>query len=347
MISKLNFSFIKNQINKLLLTEDASPLFKKESEFFNQNINFNICKFGIKNKNKIFYVIKRTPGAGLFSNVTFVINHLRICDKFKFIPIIDMENFTTIYNEKEKINNTYNSWEYYFEKINKYSLSEVYKSQNVILTNNNFFSSFSHNISNTQFRKIGKKYFKVKKKIIEYANNFYKKKLNLKTLAIHYRGTSYKTSANHPYPATNEQTINYIKYLLKKNKYKKIFLCTEDLGFFNAMKKNFKSNLIYINSFRSFKDDAFKIYPRKIHRYKLGLEILLEALIISKCHGFLHAITNVSMYVKYLDKKRSLKYFTIDNGINTSNEFIAPYKWFYKKNAPQILGGFKKKIFNE
>ena len=106
MISKLNFSFIKNQINKLLLTEDASPLFKKESGFFNQNINFNICKFGIKNKNKIFYVIKRTPGAGLFSNVIYVLNHLLVAEKNKFIPIIDMENFTTIYNEKEKINNT-------------------------------------------------------------------------------------------------------------------------------------------------------------------------------------------------------------------------------------------------
>ena len=44
-----------------------------------------------------------------------------------------MENFTTIYNEQEKINNTYNAWEYYFEKINKYSLKEVYNSQNVIL----------------------------------------------------------------------------------------------------------------------------------------------------------------------------------------------------------------------
>ena len=28
-----------------------------------------------------------------------------------------MENFTTIYNEQEKINNTYNAWEYYFEKL--------------------------------------------------------------------------------------------------------------------------------------------------------------------------------------------------------------------------------------
>ena len=40
-----------------------------------------------------------------------------------------MENFTTIYNEREKINNTYNAWEYYFEKLNKYTLNEVYNSE--------------------------------------------------------------------------------------------------------------------------------------------------------------------------------------------------------------------------
>ena len=72
------------------------------------------------------------------------------------------------------------------------------------------------------------------------------------------------------------------------------------------MKKSFPTNLYYLDTFRSRKDNAFKIYPRKLHRYKLGLEILLEALIISKCQGFLHAITNVSMYVKYLDKKNNL-----------------------------------------
>ena len=36
----------------------------------------------------------------MFSNLIFVLNHLIICEKHKFIPIIDMENFPTIYNEK-------------------------------------------------------------------------------------------------------------------------------------------------------------------------------------------------------------------------------------------------------
>jgi hypothetical protein len=346
MLSNLmNISRIKKKITNLILKENALPLFINQKKLFKNSIKFNICTFGNKNRDKVFYVIRRSPGAGLFSNVIYVLNHLQIAEQNNFIPIVDMENFTTIYNEKEKIDNTYNAWEYYFEKINKYSLKDVYKSQNVILGNNTFYKCFSHNILEQKFYRIGKKYIKIKKNIIQEAKNFCKNNLDSNTLAIHYRGTSYKTSANHPYPATTEQSLEYINFLIKKYDYKKIFLCTEDLTFFNAMKNEFKSNLFYINSFRSSKDNAFKIYPRKQHRYKLGLEILQEALIISKCQGFLHSITNVSMYVKYLDNKKKLKYFTLNNGINTSNEFIAPYTWFYKKIFPEVLGGFKKKIF--
>ena len=113
------------------------------------------------------------------------------------------------------------------------------------------------------------------------------------------------------------------------------------------MNKNFKSNLYSLNSYRSFKDDAFKIYPRKNHRYKLGKEILVESLIISKCNGFLHADTNVSEFVKFLDKQNKIRFFFLDNGLNTSNEYLAPYLWYFKNIAHEALGGFKKIKYNK
>ena len=128
---------IKNFISSILLNEDALPLFYRNKNKVS-DIKLNLYSFGNKNKNKIFYVIRRSPGAGLFSNVIYVLNHLSLIEKTNFIPIIDMENFTTIYNEKNKVEKTFNAWEYYFEKLNKYTLKEVYQSQNVILTNNNF-----------------------------------------------------------------------------------------------------------------------------------------------------------------------------------------------------------------
>ena len=65
-----------------------------------------INSFGKKNPNKFFYVIKvdKNGGGGLFSNVLFVLNHLEISKRHNFIPVIDMKNFPTRYNENKKIN---------------------------------------------------------------------------------------------------------------------------------------------------------------------------------------------------------------------------------------------------
>ena len=153
------------------------PLFKKKTEIQKRILGKNykyIVKENYKNKNKVFYVIRRSPGAGMFSNVNYVINHLKVCDQYNFIPVVDMENFTTIYNERGKINNTYNAWEYYFEKLNKYSLSEVYNSQNVILTSQFYQNNMETDIYKKDYFKYLKN-IKIKKKFYKKANNFFKK----------------------------------------------------------------------------------------------------------------------------------------------------------------------------
>ena len=330
------FIFIK----KYLLDNVAAPLFKKNKIIKGLNINLN--SFGNLNKNKIFYVIRRSPGAGLFSNLIYVLNHLKIAKQYNFIPFIDMQNFFTIYNENNKVDKTYNAWEYYFNQVSNYKIDEIYKSKKIILTNNNFYKSFSHDISNREYRKLASKFVKVKKKFTIYADEFIKNNFEKKTLGIHYRGTSYKTSANHPFPATKKQIINYCEFLIKKYDYKKIFLCTEDKYIFDELTKEFKGKICFLkNSYRSYRDDAFKKKVRKNHRYNLGKEILIESLILSKCQGFLHAKTNVSEFVKFLDDKKKIKYFYLDNGNNSSNEYIAMWLWYYKNTFPSFLGGFK------
>ena len=171
------------------------------------------------NPGKVFYVIQRHPGTGIFSNLTFVINHIKIALDMGFIPIVDMENYTNIYNENKKICNTYNSWEYYYEQISPYTLEEVYKSKNIILTSSTFYSEidFSYNITDKkELLDIFYKYIKVKRnkfKTIQYL----KKKLfhNKRVLGVHFRGTGYKYGRN-PYPVTANQLINKINEILEK-----------------------------------------------------------------------------------------------------------------------------------
>ena len=169
------------------------------------------------------------------------------------IPIIDMENYITLYNCKIKINNSYNVWDYYFNPVSKYKLDEVYKSKNVIICDNRtskkgfsisnfksnfkFFNGFEY--LDNRHKKIVKKYIKFNKKIIDKINRFTKKKFkNNKILGVCFRGSDQKKSAYQPYPPTEKQLIYSTNYLLKKYKFDKIYLCTEDNDFLNLFKKS-------------------------------------------------------------------------------------------------------------
>ena len=76
---------LKKIIKKKIILETPELIFSGD-ENGHQNLNHSkILSLGDENPDKTFYVIKRTPGTGLFSNVVFVLNHLVIAEKFGFI----------------------------------------------------------------------------------------------------------------------------------------------------------------------------------------------------------------------------------------------------------------------
>ena len=64
---------INKLLKKNLLKEDALPLFQKKNKDIQQDLNLNLCNFGKLNPKKFFYVIRRSPGAGLLSIVLLLI----------------------------------------------------------------------------------------------------------------------------------------------------------------------------------------------------------------------------------------------------------------------------------
>lgn len=331
---------IKNFI-KEKLTLQTPPLLKCFSKHRSNN-NFSVIKkFGKLHKDKIFYVIKRTPGAGLFSNVVFVLNHLMIAKKFNFIPVVDMDNYKTIYNEKTKIFNTYNAWNYYFQNVSNYMLEEVYCSNKVIITSDIFYPFFLYNMDDKNFNIFNKKNFFIKKKFIKIATIFKKKYFGKKTLGIHFRGTSYKKSAGHPLPATKKQMYSLTKKIVNEEQIDKIFLATEERDYLDFFNKKFPNKIFYINSsYRSNSNDAFEKYPRPNHRYKLGREVLIETLLLSMSDIFIYINSNVSSAALALNLNKKQKKIRIDNGFNSKNVFIASVYWYYKI----IISNYFKKI---
>ena len=118
-----------------------------------------------------------------------------------------------------------------------------------------------------------------------------------------------------------------------------------DLKFDINKYPKFKDKIIYIpSSFRSNSNNAFKIYPRKNHRYKLGREALIETSLLSKCDGLIYVTSNIASAAIAWNLNKSQKQFKIDNGINSKNLILSNFLWFIRGMLPELLGGFKKTL---
>lgn len=337
---------MKNIIRKIIYQRFYQPILDKKVSYPKKKFFF--INKGTLNPDKIFYVIQRYPGFGLFSNLAFVLNHIKIAKSLGFVPIVDMQNFPTIYNEKNKIFNTLNSWEYYFDQLSNFSLEEVYKSKNVILTDNRFYSDdldfFSNITDSKDLIDILNNDIKLKKNKLNLIKSV-KKKLfqDKKILGVHFRGTTYKT-AGVVYAIAPNQMINKINEILSKEKYDKIFLVTEDLGNFNSIINYFGDKVVFLKTSKRGKSDldVWDNYSRNRHRYKLGRDILVETYLLSFCDGFIDIETNPRAIAHGLNLNPNQKRYTIDNGHNKSWPIFnhIKYSWYLKNMLPEKFGGF-------
>ena len=341
-------NFVKKKIINILIKHRSDKPIKIKSKIKENNFKtrFVINNFGNKNKDKIFYIIRVAKGGGgLFSNVLFVLNHLKISDKHGFIPIIDMENFPSLYNEKKKVLSTKNSWEYYFEPISKFKLKDVYNSKNVILTTDFSNDEMSKNYKNDKNLKfLFQKYIKIKNQYLKNVKKFADKNFKgKKVLAVHFRGTDMKKYPNHPLPPTITQITHLIDKAIKKYKFNLIFIVTEEKKYLDILKKKYGKKICYRDSFRSNKLKVFDLNIRKQHRYQMGVDALEDTLLMSKSNYLICSRSNMSEVASLMLRKKTYV-MEIKNGFNPNRILISQFNWHIKRLLPKILGGFEKKI---
>ena len=340
-------NFLKSILRATLIT----PIVNKDKNFINNiKVEYNkILNFGDKNKNLIFYIIKRNfLATGFFSNIFFVIDHLNYALKNRLVPFVDMENFTTVYNEKNIVNNTRNSWEYYF--YNFFKKKNIYKSCKVIFSNNlrNTKDIFK---KNNKFKKIFKKYIKIlPQHLIKYKQIksiiFGKKE---KILGISISGGLQKIVRRHYFPLKPEEILEISKKIYVAENCTKVFLVTRDLDYYNKLKDYYKDKFIEYDLLRSKStflgshNIHFEQYCRKNHRYKLGQETLIDGLLLSKTPILLCDYTNISLFA-FLNSKKNTTYL-IRSDLNSNNIFLARWLWYLKCYFPIIFGKIKYKIF--
>lgn len=304
--------------------------------------NVKYKSFGEKNPDKTFYVIYREAmHSGFFSNFDCIVRHIKSIEGTNLIPVVDFKNFKTLYNEENPINDTQNAWEYYFEQPSGYSLEEVYQSKHVLFCD----GQFPHNIKikPEEINEAYKKAFKVKNYVLDLVNKYEEKFENNKVVGVHFRGKDMNICPNHWFGPTIKQMFKYTDEIITKYNIDKIFLITEEKLYLDAFIKKYGNMVIYSDALRVPKINIFNITPRENHRYLLGLEVLIDFILLLKCKGILSTKSNIGDIAKIINSDYDFSYY-LYNGSNSKNRYIAKYLYRIKKLLPKGFGGLLDEI---
>ncbi len=293
--------------------------------------------FGDQNPDKTFYVIWRDNlGSGFFSNFSQVISHIMLAESFDMIPVVDYQNFKTLYNTDEPVNGSLNAWEYYFKTLSGYTLDEVYSSKRVFLADG--WAPQLYPATPRKYRQFYNEHIHLQDNVKTRIDNYAGSIAAIKTLGIHFRGKEMNFTPRHAFGPTIPQIFAATDALMEEFGFEQIFLVTEELSYLDAFVRRYGNRVLYTDAFRTRTKNYFNINPRPQHRYLLGLEILTDAELLSKCQGLLGSSTGPMYYA--LAKSNSLEVVDfIYNGLNSSNYFIAKFMYGIRKRLPTGRGG--------
>ncbi len=271
-------------------------------------------------KAKYYVIIRSEGGAGFFSNYFWVMGHVAFAEKMGYIPVVDMENYPTLYSEGEPVDGTNNAWNYYFENIGNVGLDEVYASGRYVVGKDKYLTKYAEKYSMFPYRypsermiayyaPIIKKNLRIKESLV----NEYKREWIEKTsgsnniLGIHIRGTDMKNNLGHPMPAPVSEYIRRTHEMLEKHPdINRIFLATDENEIKEAYEQEFEGSAatLFMNeAFRAWDDGHVKKTglhemkldnPRPHHKYLLGKEVLRDAWFLSRCQYLLCGHSNIT-----------------------------------------------------
>lgn len=303
----------------------AKALLNIETKFDNLDLKRIPKNYKIRSGPVYYIIFIKNKGHGFFSNFYHVLFHISIANFYNWVPVIDMQNFPTLYNEREKIFSTKNAWEYYFNQKKK--LSNInFKKDKVIFSDGDFNIKFfkDHYYGNEEyFYNLYKKNITIKKNIIDHVKTFKKKYFkNHQVIGVHWRGTDittakYKNSKSILYQYRKKITIDdfskKIDRIIKKKKNFKIFLSTDEEDYLKQFKNLYGSKVIFTNSYRSKTSASIHLgskYNRTLHRYKLGFEVLVDSLLLSDTDLIIcrkSNVTNAAILFNYKKKRKIIE----------------------------------------
>jgi hypothetical protein len=255
-----------------------------------------------------------------------VLQGLDHADLSGHLPVIDMERYRTRYNEDDDsgVLGTRNAWEYYFEQPAGITVSQALQLDPLEYRGDvigRFISGPEDDLSQAlveRGRELVKRFVRVKPYVLAKADAVLPPGVHGDVLGVHVRGTDMRRGycASHPIPAPPLAHLEEAAALDREHAFTRVFLASDESETVELFQKQFGDRLLTINAHRtSAAQETSHSYewlfeaPRELHRYHLGLEVLLDALLLSRCGSLLCGISNVSRAASYFSEDRqSVRY---------------------------------------
>ncbi|MDE7324007.1 MAG: hypothetical protein K2N73_15100 [Lachnospiraceae bacterium] len=298
---------------------------------------------GPLNSNKIiYYIAENNKNLGFFAMYRYWLEYLYFADVCGYIPVINVGSEFS-YADMEKVNETRNPFEYYFNQPALIGVKSAKMSRNVInadivhrqMVELIFTGKYCNYKANKRYMNamgyIVKKYMRFNQSTWEYIS-MGMNQLNIdkgKILGVHIRGTDFRASYNnHPVYITEEECFKEIDVLLYKKPYTRIFVATDDSRILKRFVEKYERRICYYDDIiRSDKNQsvAFSKNSRKNHKYLLGLEVIRDMYTLSVCSGLVAGVSQVAICAHINKLARGEHYEDIkiiDKGLNDNSHIF-------------------------
>jgi len=272
-------------------------------------------------KEEKFVIGSHSAGAGMFSALSGVLNNLAWCERHGKTPVVywgqegwvpsraPLQTCEAPYYQQEGYNGSTNVWEYYFEPVSheKYIPGDQiicgYCVPDEDLVPMGHTETIPVLVNRERRKKIKQyldKYVKVKSSVMQKANIFYETHIKgRKTIAIHLRGTD---KIREMARAKTEDICQVANEYAAKHPGCQFFVCTDELSLLTMAQELLHGKVVTYDACRSVNGKPLHLdHSHNQSPAKIGEDVIIEVLLMSRCSLFIHEWNNVAIGVMYFN----------------------------------------------
>ena len=288
---------------------------------------------------KILLITMNHSNAGFFAQVTFALNQIRYCEDHGYLPVVwygedSLDGPNAFYDPSVGEN----VWDYYFEPVAGYTYADIVKKLNdpgdplsadqvAQLSSDELWhihekdpdSIFNYpygcfrdgpaderwyESQRQKARDIVDRYIRVKPEILDEVDAFFEAHMSGQpVLGLHLRGTDKGTADSSPRLMRIVPPAEYFPLIddyIGSQPSAKVFVATDQSQYVDEIRSRYGERVVSCDVMRAQGD--INVFQMEGANYRKGREVLVDALLLSRCDFLLKCTSAVGEFAMYFNR---------------------------------------------